>query len=181
MTAAGPIETARLLIRQFTLDDAEAYWPLVSSPEILRYLGEPALTSIREVRELIEARPLQDYRLQGYGRMACIDKSSGRMLGFSGLKYLAALNETDIGYRFIPEAWGKGYATESATAIITRQATEFDLHRIIGLVEPENEGSVNVLKKLGLGFERRLVDPAHAGLDLYAVNFSGDPLPARPV
>lgn len=179
VTGAAPVETERLLIRRFTADDAEAYWPLVSNPAVLRYVGEPALTSIGAVRDLLETRPLRDYRLYGYGRMACIEKSSGRLLGFSGLKYLDDMNETDVGYRFLPEAWGKGYATESAAAIMARQAVEFDLRRIIGLVEPENEGSVRVLKKLGLTFERRLADAAHGELDLYAVALSGALAPAE--
>ena len=169
VTGTGVIETERLRLRRFTVDDAEAYWPLVSHPDVLRHVGEPAVTSIAAVRDLLESRPLRDYRLYGYGRMACIDKHSGRLIGFSGLKYLDDMDETDIGYRFIPEAWGKGYATESAAAVIARQAAEFGLRRIIGLVEPENAGSVGVLKKLGLTFERRLTDPAHGDLDLYAV------------
>lgn len=177
MISPDVIETQRLLIRRFTVDDAEAYWPLVSSPEVLRYVGEPALTSIEAVRDLIESRPLRDYQLYGYGRMACIDKDSGRLIGFSGLKYLDDMNETDIGYRFLPEAWGKGYATESAAAILARQSLQFGLRRIIGLVEPENHGSVRVLKKLGLTFERRLADASHGDLDLYAVALPG-PRPA---
>lgn len=169
VTGAGVIETDRLLIRRFTVDDAEAYWPLVSNPDVLRYTGEQAVPSIEAVRDLLETHPLRDYRLYGYGRMACIDKDSGQLIGFSGLKYLDDMDETDVGYRFIPEAWGKGYATESAVAIMACQAAEFSLRRIIGLVEPANTGSVSVLKKLGLTFERRLTDPAHDDLDLYAV------------
>lgn len=180
MTGATSIETERLLIRRFTADDAEAYWPLVSSPAVLRYVGEPPVTSIRAVRDLLETRPLRDYRLYGYGRMACIEKDSGRLIGFSGLKYLDDMDETDIGYRFLPEAWGKGFATESAAAIIARQAIELDLRRIVGLVEPENEGSVRVLRKLGLTFERRLADAAHGDLDLYAVALPGGFTPADP-
>lgn len=173
VTGPDSIETERLLIRPFTADDAEAYWPLVSDPAVLRYVGEPALTSIAAVRELLETHPLRDYSLHGYGRMACIERDTGRLIGFSGLKYLDDMNETDIGYRFLPEAWGKGYATERAAAIIARQSVAFDLLRVIGLVEPENDGSVRVLKKLGLRFERRLADAAHGDLDLYAVALPG--------
>lgn len=174
VSSSDSIETERLLIRRFTVEDAEAYWPLVSTPEVLRYVAEPALTSVGAVRALLETRPLHDYRLYGYGRMACIDKETGRLIGFSGLKYLDDMSETDIGYRFVPEAWGKGYATESTTAIMARQPTEFGLRRIIGLVESENEASVRVLAKLGLTFERRLADAAHGNLDLYAVALPGD-------
>lgn len=181
MTSAGVIETRRLLLRRFTVDDAEAYWPLVSDPDVLRYVGEPAITSLDAVRELLENRPLRDYRLYGYGRMACIDRDSGRLIGFSGLKYLDDMDETDIGYRFLPEAWGKGYATESAAAVLAVQSAQLGLRRVIGLVEPDNLASARVLKKLGLTFERRLADPAHGDLDLYAVALGGGPALAGPV
>lgn len=62
------LETERLLIRRFTLDDAPAFLPLVSWPEVLRYTGEQALTSVDQARELLNERQLRDYELYGYSR-----------------------------------------------------------------------------------------------------------------
>lgn len=104
------MHTEHLYIRPFTLADAEQYWPLVRLPEVLRYTGEQAHASLDAVRRTLLERPLKDYAVHGYGRMACIEKSTGRLVGFSGLKYLEELNEVDIGYRFLPDCWGKGYA-----------------------------------------------------------------------
>tara|TARA_R100001244_G_scaffold86820_10_gene66506 strand:- start:45905 stop:46432 length:528 start_codon:yes stop_codon:yes gene_type:complete len=165
------IETERLIMRRFTRDDAAAYLPLVSLSEVIRFTGERALGSRDEVVQLLEARQLRDYELHGYGRMACIEKATGQLIGFSGLKYLDDIDETDVGYRFLPAVWGKGYATESSAAIIGIQAKQFELKRIIGLVEPENLGSVRVLRKLGLSYERRFAAEGHGELDLYAVRF----------
>jgi ribosomal-protein-alanine N-acetyltransferase len=167
------IDTRHLLIRPFTLDDAAAYWPLLSLPEVLRYVGETPTTSLEEVRQILLAAPLKDYAQHGYGRMACIEKNSGRLVGFSGLKYLADLRDTDIGYRFLPECWGKGYATESAQALMAQGREEFGLARIIGLVDPANGASRRVLEKLGLLFERML-DPedGHGAMHLYASTVS---------
>ncbi len=107
--------------------------------------------------------------------MACVEKASGRLVGFSGLKYLENLQEVDIGYRFLPESWGKGYATESARAILQHGAREYQLQRIIGLVDPANHSSARVLQKLGLAFEKRIdLDWYPGGLDLYAVSI--DPM-----
>lgn len=163
------IETPHLLLRRFTLDDAAAYWPLVSLPELLRYTGEQARTSLEEVRQVLLTRPLNDYQVHGYGRMACIEKSSGRLVGFSGLKFLTDLQEVDVGYRFLPECWGKGYATESGRALMAQGRAEFGIERIIGLVQPANGASSRVLEKLGLVYERTF-DPAdgHGLLKLYA-------------
>lgn len=170
MGVSEVIESKRLLLRRFTLDDAAAYLPLVSLPDVIRFTGEPALSSMDEVVQLLETRPIRDYELYRYGRMACIEKATGRLIGFSGLKYLHDMDETDLGYRFLPDAWGKGYATESASAIMEAQPTSFGLTRVIGLVEPENHGSVRVLQKLGLAYERRIAAEHHGELDLYAIS-----------
>jgi RimJ/RimL family protein N-acetyltransferase len=161
------MQTERLIIRPFTLDDAEAYLPLVSDPDVIRYTGEEPQTSVEAARGILAARPLRDYALHGFGRMACIEKRSGRLIGFSGLKFLEELQEVDIGYRFLPAYWGKGYATESAHAIMRHGTEERGISRIIGLVQPENAASANVLLKLGLGFERH-VCLSGIDLDLYA-------------
>jgi RimJ/RimL family protein N-acetyltransferase len=162
------IETTHLILRPFIVDDAEAYWPLVSLPEVLRYTGEDARTSLDQVRAILLTRPLRDYAVHGYGRMACIEKSSGRLVGFSGLKYLDDWQETDVGYRFLPACWGKGYATESARALMAVGREVHGLQRFMGLVQPANGASARVLEKLGLVYEHSF-DPedGHGLLKVY--------------
>jgi RimJ/RimL family protein N-acetyltransferase len=163
------LETPRLLLRPFALDDAAAYLPLVSDPAILRYTGEAPVADVEAAREILRTRPLKDYAERGYGRLAVIEKSSGELVGFSGLKYLAALEETDIGYRYLPRCWGLGYATEAARASMRHGRESLGLTRIVGLVEPDNHASARVLTKLGLAFERALTLDAHAvEIHLYA-------------
>jgi RimJ/RimL family protein N-acetyltransferase len=150
------MQTENLILRPFTLDDAEAWLPLISLPEIIRYTGDTPTSSVEEAREILRSRPLRDYAVHGYGRMAVIEKASGRLVGFSGLKYVAELDDVDIGYRFLPDCWGKGYATESARAVMEQGAREHGVRRIVGTVHPENPASGRVLEKLGLRFERVL-------------------------
>jgi RimJ/RimL family protein N-acetyltransferase len=163
------MQTERLILRPFTLDDAEAWLPLISLPEIIRYTGDVPARSVDEARELLRTRPLRDYAVHGYGRMAVIEKSSGRLVGFSGLKYLEDLQEVDIGYRFLPDCWGKGYATESASVLMEHGRREHGFKRIVGMAHPDNAASIHVLEKLGLSFER-LLEPEADGvrLRLYA-------------
>jgi RimJ/RimL family protein N-acetyltransferase len=162
---AGPrtIDTGRLILRPFTLDDAEAWLPLITLPEIIRYTGDVPVASVEEAREILRTRPLRDYAVHGYGRMAVIEKSSGRLVGFSGLKYVEALGAADIGYRFLPDCWGKGYATESARPLMAYGARELGLERIVGTVHPDNPASGRVLEKLGLRYER-LLEPDENGV-----------------
>ena len=125
------MQTNRLVIRPFTLADAEEYFPLVSDPDILRFTGEGPVNSIDDARQILLTRPISDYSKHGFGRMACVEKSSGRLIGFSGLKYLPDLDEVDIGYRFLPEAWGKGYATESSKIIMNELVPAFELKKLL--------------------------------------------------
>jgi RimJ/RimL family protein N-acetyltransferase len=160
-----PIDTERLTLRPFTLDDAVAWLPLISLPEIIRYTGDVPARSVDEARELLRTRPLRDYAVHGYGRMAVIERSSGRLVGFSGLKYLEDLREVDIGYRFLPDCWGKGYATESASVLMDQGRREHGFRRIVGMAHPDNAASIHVLEKLGLRFER-LLEPEADGVRL---------------
>ncbi|MEO5811036.1 MAG: GNAT family N-acetyltransferase [Rhodanobacter sp.] len=168
------MHTEHLYLRPFVLEDAQAYWPLVSLPQVQRYTGEQPRTSLDAVRETLLSRPIKDYSVYGFGRMACIETSSGRLVGFSGLKYLDDLCEVDIGFRFLPDCWGKGYATESAQALIREESHRHGIKRIIGLVQPENVASARVLQKLGLVWESK-VRPhgCVSDLDLYATPGTG--------
>ncbi|WP_346838815.1 GNAT family N-acetyltransferase [Microbulbifer sp. SAOS-129_SWC] len=163
------LETERLQLRKFTLDDAQEYFQLNSNAEVVRYTGQAPLASVAEAIEVLKQAPLRDYQIHGFGRLACIDKDSGRLIGFCGLKYLLEIDEIDIGYRFLPEFWGRGLATEASLLVMDYGRSVLGLKRIIGLVDPDNLGSVNVLKKLGLEFERKVtLNPEEGEMDLYA-------------
>src|ERR1051325_41813 len=147
------IETPRLLLRQFTLDDAAAFLRLGSDPQIIRHTGDPGtLKTLDDARMVLTTRPIADYQKHGYGRWACVLKSSQEVIGFAGLKYLDDLDEVDIGYRFFPEFWGQGLATEASRPAVEYGFTQLKLPRIIGLVDPDNTASVRVLQKLGLTY-----------------------------
>ena len=163
------IETERLLLRKFTLDDLDDYFDLGTRPEVLRFVGGKPFASIDEARETLVAAPLRDYQLYGYGRLACIEKATGRLIGFNGLKYLPDIDEVDVGYRFFSDCWGKGYATESSLAVMQYGRESLGLERIVGIVHPENAASIRVLKKLGLRYEKKTrLEGLGEDLDLYA-------------
>ena len=163
------LRTKRLLLRPFTEGDAPAYQALVSDPEVLRYTGENPVTSTEEALAILRTRPLRDYAVHGFGRMACVHLESNELIGFCGLKRLEEFdNEVDIGYRFVARYWGLGLASESATALYAHGKNELQLARIIGFVMPENTGSVRVLEKLGMRREKAIRFPgASSDFDLY--------------
>jgi ribosomal-protein-alanine N-acetyltransferase len=163
------LETPRLILRPFTLEDLDAYYRLGATPALVRYVGGKMLESLDAARQLMLSATLRDYEVHGYGRLAVIEKATGELIGFSGLKNDRAIGEIDIGYRFFESHWGKGFATESAKAAMTYGREVLGLQRIVGIVQPANTASVHVLKKLGLVYEKRIrYDGDGDECDLYA-------------
>jgi len=144
------IETKRLILREFNINDFEAVFEFNSRVEVHKYTGDEIIKSIERAKEIISNIWLNDYKNYGYGRWAVIYKPENKIIGFAGLKYLPEINETDIGYRFLPEYWGKGIATEVSKKIINYGFDQLKLNRIIGITMPENIGSCKVLEKIGL-------------------------------
>ena len=146
------LETDRLLLREYVEDDAEAFFKLNSDPEVLRFVPDKALLNVEQARQILVDHPIADYRKYGFGRGACILKSTGEQIGFAGLKYLDELGEVDVAFRLMRAHWGQGLATEAALASVRFGFADLDLKRIIGLVMPENIASVRVLEKTGLRY-----------------------------
>ncbi|MBL4569517.1 MAG: GNAT family N-acetyltransferase [Flavobacteriaceae bacterium] len=146
------IETERLILREFVATDFEAVFEFSSNKEVQKYTGDTLITSLEDAKELIKNVWHKDYNTYGYGRWATIYKPDNKLIGFAGLKYLPEFDVTDIGFRFLPEYWGKGIATEASVEIIDYGFKQLNLDRIIGIAMPENVGSSKVLEKIGLSY-----------------------------
>ena len=152
------IETKRLLLRNFTIEDAPLIYELNLDPEVIRYTYDP-IKDMEQARQVLEKTILPQYELYNHGRWAVHLKISLKFLGWCGLKARPGRDEIDLGFRFKKEYWGKGYATETATACIKFGFEKLNLKRIIGRAVPENKGSLNVLKKCEMRFvEEGIVD-----------------------
>lgn len=146
------IETERLILREYTEEDAPAFFLLNSDPEVMRYVPDGALANVDQAREILISHPIADYRERGFGRWACVLKEAGEHIGFCGLKYLKEIDGIDLGFRFVPSQWGKGLATEASLASIRYGFEELVLDHIVALAEPENRASIRVLEKVGMQF-----------------------------
>ena len=146
------IETKRTILRRFTLDDADAVYELNSNPEVQKYTGDELVDSLERAKEIITNVSFKDYNTYGYGRWAVVHKKDDKVIGFAGLKYLPEIDETDIGYRFLPEYWGRGLATEVSIPTIDYGFETLQLDRIIGIAMKENIASWKIIEKLGMTF-----------------------------
>ena len=146
------IETDRILLREFKISDCQAVFDFSSNVEVQKYTGDAILNNLNQAKDIISNIWFSDYKKYGYGRWAVVYKPENKVIGFAGLKYLAEINETDIGFRFLPEYWGKGIASEVSKEIIKYGFEVLKLKRIIGIAMPENKASNKVLEKIGLDF-----------------------------
>ena len=144
------LETERLVLRELNPTDADNFYRLNLNPNVIKYTGDKAFENVENAKEFLEN--YTDYKVNGYGRWAVIDRFSNDFLGWCGLKYNRDLDETDIGFRFFEEHWNKGYATESATACLQYGFQKLSLTKIIGRAMAENKASIKVLEKIGLEF-----------------------------
>lgn len=150
------IETERLLLRTFTVEDASLIYNLNFDPEVIRYTLDP-IRDIEHARQVLEEVILPQYVLYNHGRWAVhvklgLDPIAIGFIGWCGLKTRHELNEIDLGYRFIKAAWGNGYATEAAYACIRYGFEKLNLQRIVGRALPGNLASIKVLEKCGMNY-----------------------------
>jgi [ribosomal protein S5]-alanine N-acetyltransferase len=144
------LETARLVLREFTTEDAQSAYLLNLNPEVIKYTGDAPFENVEAAKKFLSQ--YNHYQKYGFGRWAVLDKSNQTFLGWCGLKYTPELNEFDIGYRFLQQHWGKGYATESAQACVKFGFNSLGMQEIVGRALQENKASIRVLQKIGLQF-----------------------------
>lgn len=147
------IETKRLILRKIEETDVERMFLLDSNPEVMKYIGVPVLTEPNESLNVIRMIQKQ-YEDNGTGRLAVIEKKTGLFIGWSGLKLLTEeingyKNVLDLGYRYLPESWGKGYAMEAAKASLDLGFIDMKSNVIYAHAHCENKGSNHILTKLG--------------------------------
>ncbi len=145
------IQTERLLLREITQGDKEDLLSLHSDPEVQKYTGDAVIASIEEMENAIEER-IDHYIQFGFGRWATFLKEGMQFIGWAGLLYLPEFDEIDLGYRFLPQFWGKGLATEASRAILTYGIETLKLNRIIAIAMKENIASIRVMEKAGMVF-----------------------------
>ena len=144
------LATARLALREFRAADVEALFRLNSDPRVMRYIGDGS-TQSRAATENAVMRSMKYYaNYPGLGVWPAEEKESGAFIGWFCLKYVPQTVEIEVGYRLAPEAWGRGYASEGARAIVRYGFDELGLDRIIGLTHRDNAASQRVLQKAGL-------------------------------
>jgi RimJ/RimL family protein N-acetyltransferase len=158
------LETDRLLLRRFTQDDVDHLVALDSDPEVLRFVTGGPPTPREEIEQELLPAFLRHYeRGERYGFWAAIEKSTGEFLGWFHFRHLegAGPDDAELGYRLRRAAWGRGYGTEGARALVRKGFTELGVRRVVASAAAANTASRRVMEKAGLSLVRtyRMVWP----------------------
>lgn len=153
------LETERLILCEFSTDDAPFILELTNDESYIRFIGDRGIKTLDDAKNYLLNVPMKSYEKFGFGLYQVKTKGSGTPVGTCGLIKRPELDDVDVGYAFLAKFRGKGYATEAGQAIVEYAKTVVGLKRVVAVALPDNYASVKVLEKLGLRFEKTIVWP----------------------
>ena len=143
------LQTPRLLLREFTKDDLDAFALIMADPEVMRFsLSGPQSKEV--AKHYLEHRIIHHYQTYGYGLWAVVYE--GILIGLAGLiaQEIDGEKKIELGYRFHPHYWGKGLATEAGLAILQYAFEVLKLNEVISIIDPLNIRSLRVAERVGM-------------------------------
>jgi RimJ/RimL family protein N-acetyltransferase len=148
------LETERLILRRFVVEDAQFVLNLVNEPSFLRYIGDKKIRTLDDARQYILSGPVASYERHGFGLCLVELRESHAPIGMCGLLKREELPEPDIGFALLPEFWNKRFAFEAAAAVLRDARERLGLQRVLAITSLDNEASIKLLQRLGFTFDR---------------------------
>ncbi|MEJ3655726.1 GNAT family N-acetyltransferase [Actinomycetes bacterium KLBMP 9759] len=163
------LETERLVLRRMTEADVEDLFALSTDPDVIRYLYAEVDLTVEQVR----TQHIPNYQrwydtTPGFGYWAAIERATGTFLGWFFLRPPErdpAPGEVELGYRLDKAAWGRGFGSEGARALVEKGFAELGVERIVAWTMTINTGSRRVMENAGLRFVKTFEDPDSVGID----------------
>ena len=150
------LQTERLSLRKMSPDDAEFIVELLNDSAFLRFIGDKGVRTIEDARQYILTGPMDSYERHGFGLWLVELKGSRTPIGICGLLKRDTLPDVDIGFAFLPQYRSRGYAFESAAAVMNYGRGVLGLRRVVAITNEDNAGSIRVLEKIGMSFDRMI-------------------------
>ena len=164
------LETKRLSLRHFVMDDLDNLFSFYSDPDVVRYIPDAPRT-YQETKEELEWFMNGHPKFPELGLWATIYKENGQFIGRCGLLpwTIDGQQEVEVAFALSKDYWGQGLATEAAQGIVQYGFENLNLSRLICLIEHDNSGSIRVATKIGMSFEKEAKDEYGPFL-VYAMN-----------
>lgn len=140
------IETARLILRPIRPEDFEPWAEAMTDVEVTRFIMGPQSRDVAWRSFVLLAWA---WEMQGLSVFSVVERSSGRWVGYVGPKMLENWPGIELGWVIVREAWGQGYATEGAKAVIDWAFGKLDWTEVVHCISPDNQASQAVARKLG--------------------------------
>lgn len=153
------LETTRLKLRHMSADDAAFMLTLLNDPSWLRYIGDRGVRDLEGARLYILNGAVDNYARLGYGFYLVELKESGVPIGMCGLAKRDYLDCADIGFAFLPQYGGLGFAFEAAAAVVDYARHSLGMTRLLATTRLENQRSIQLLEKIGMRFSKNILHP----------------------
>jgi RimJ/RimL family protein N-acetyltransferase len=153
------IETDRLLLEPWHERRLDEFVTLASDLQVMRHIGNGAPWTREQAEERFRWQ-LEHWRRHGFGWRSALDRASGKWLGFVGINHPRPEaielrpDEVEIGWWFSPWVWGRGLATEGATALRDEAFGRLALDRLVSRCRPANVASLRIMERIGMRFDR---------------------------
>jgi len=168
------IETARLTIRRIVPADVDALFTVYGDAESMRWVGDGQPLTFERCEQWVRVTE-KNYAVRGYGMFALEERASGRVVGFAGLVHPGGQDEAEIKYALERPSFGRGYATEAASALLDYGRSVAPGRRIIATAFPENVASHRVLAKAGMRRAETRANNDGTTTLVFALEISGEP------
>ena len=153
------LETERLALRVFTQADAPFIIQLLNTEGWLHFIGNKHVHTEEQAKAYLQQGPLKSYEENGYGLCLVQQKNNGSPIGMCGLLKRDFLDFPDIGFAFLPEFFGQGYAYEMALAVLQHAKDNLQIKNVQAVVMPSNHRSKRLLEKLGMTSKKNIIFP----------------------
>lgn len=150
------LETDRLTLREVTTEDAEFIYKLLNDPDFLRYIGDRKIRNLDDAKEYISKKMIPNYEAFGFGFYLTKLRENDVSIGICGLVKRPFMEHVDVGFAFLPEYRGSGYAFESASAVLKYATNHLGIDYVVAITDPDNDRSIKLLEKLGLKFSKMI-------------------------
>ncbi|MBC7843890.1 MAG: GNAT family N-acetyltransferase [Gemmatimonadaceae bacterium] len=142
------IETPRTCLREMHDTDAAFICDLLNQPSFLQYIGDRHVRTPEQAATFIETRYRQSYRDHGYGLYVVEQRDTAVPMGICGFVRRDVLPDADMGFAFLPQFEGWGYAYEAATSALEHARVTLGLTRVLAIAQPDNARSHALLRRL---------------------------------
>lgn len=162
------LETERLILREVVENDGEFMLDLLNQPSFIKYIGDRNVRNLEQSHDFIETRYRKSYNDNGYGLYAVDLKSQAETVGVCGFVKRDNFEYADIGFAFLPQFEKKGYAFESAAAVMKYGQEVLGFKQVLAITTQDNDSSGRLLEKLGFRFNELIEMPNGEVLKLFS-------------